>query len=94
MEPFDVVEHVGPRRVACSVDLAADPTERLFSLARKLPFGYPPTPSFGAMLFDGSGARTFQAHPHVLLVPGIIVTLLLYAFVLLGDAINDVIADR
>jgi ABC-type dipeptide/oligopeptide/nickel transport system permease subunit len=54
----------------------------------------PPTPSFGAMLFDGSGARTFQAHPHVLLVPGIIVTLLLYAFVLLGDAINDVIADR
>ena len=54
----------------------------------------PPTPSFGAMLFDGSGARTFQAHPHVLLVPGVIVTFLLYAFVLLGDAVNDVIADR
>jgi oligopeptide transport system permease protein len=54
----------------------------------------PPTPSFGAMLFDGSGARTFQAHPHVLLVPGVIVTLLLYAFVLLGDAVNDVMSDR
>jgi ABC-type dipeptide/oligopeptide/nickel transport system permease subunit len=54
----------------------------------------PPTPSFGSMLFDGSGARTFQAHPHILLVPGVIVTLLLYAFVLLGDAINDAIAGR
>ncbi|MEX2229319.1 MAG: ABC transporter permease [Dehalococcoidia bacterium] len=54
----------------------------------------PPVPSFGAMLFDGSGARTFQSHPHVLLVPGVIVTLLLYAFVLLGDAINDAFAHR
>ncbi|MBM3139722.1 MAG: ABC transporter permease [Chloroflexi bacterium] len=54
----------------------------------------PPTPSFGAMLFDGSGARTFQAHPHLLLVPGVIVTMLLYAFVLLGDALNDAIAGR
>jgi ABC-type dipeptide/oligopeptide/nickel transport system permease subunit len=54
----------------------------------------PPTPSFGSMLYDGSGARTFQAHPHILLVPGVIVTLLLYGFVLLGDAINDAIAGR
>lgn len=54
----------------------------------------PPAPSFGAMLFDGSGARTFQSHPHILLVPGVIVTLLLYAFVLLGDAVNDAFAHR
>jgi ABC-type dipeptide/oligopeptide/nickel transport system permease subunit len=54
----------------------------------------PPAPSFGAMIFDGSGARTFQSHPHILLVPGVIVTLLLYAFVLLGDAVNDAFAHR
>jgi ABC-type dipeptide/oligopeptide/nickel transport system permease subunit len=54
----------------------------------------PPTPSFGAMIFDGSGARTFQTNPHLLLVPGLVVTMLLYAFVLLGDAVNDAIAGR
>ncbi len=54
----------------------------------------PPTPSFGAMIYEGSGARNFQTHPHLLLVPGLTVSALLFAFVLLGDAINDVIRDR
>lgn len=54
----------------------------------------PPTPSFGAMIFEGSGARNFQTHPHLLLVPGLCVTALLFAFALLGDAINDVIRQR
>jgi ABC-type dipeptide/oligopeptide/nickel transport system permease subunit len=54
----------------------------------------PPAPSFGAMIFEGSGARTFQAHPNLLLVPGIIVSLLLLSFSLLGDALNDAIASR
>jgi peptide/nickel transport system permease protein len=54
----------------------------------------PPAPSFGAMLFEGSGARTFQAHPHLLLVPGLFVTLLLFAFNLLGDALNDAFRGR
>jgi oligopeptide transport system permease protein len=54
----------------------------------------PPTPSFGAMIYEGSGARTFQTHPHLLLVPGICVSALLFAFALLGDAINDVIRQR
>ena len=54
----------------------------------------PPAPSFGAMLFEGSGARTFQAHPNLLLVPGLIITALLLAFSLLGDALNDAIAGR
>jgi len=49
----------------------------------------PPMPSFGSLLFEGSGARTVRAYPHLLLVPGTIVTLLLFCFVLLGDAIND-----
>jgi ABC-type dipeptide/oligopeptide/nickel transport system permease subunit len=46
------------------------------------------------MIFEGSGARTFQAHPNLLLVPGIIVSLLLLSFSLLGDALNDAIASR
>ncbi|MPZ98851.1 MAG: ABC transporter permease subunit [Dehalococcoidia bacterium] len=54
----------------------------------------PPAASFGAMLFEGSGARTFQSHPHLLLVPGVVVTLLLFAFNLFGDALNDAVRGR
>ncbi|MEZ4554295.1 MAG: ABC transporter permease [Dehalococcoidia bacterium] len=54
----------------------------------------PPNPSFGAMLFEGSGARTFQAHPHLLLVPAAVVTSLMFAFALLGDALNDAVRGR
>lgn len=53
-----------------------------------------PAASFGAMLYEGSGARTFQSHPHLLLVPGTVVTMLLFAFNLLGDALNDAIRGR
>ena len=51
----------------------------------------PPNPTFVAMIFEGSGARTFSQHPHLLLVPGLCISALLFAFALLGDAINDVI---
>ena len=54
----------------------------------------PPAASFGAMLFEGSGTRTFQQYPHLLLVPGAVVTLLLFAFNLLGDALNDAVRGR
>lgn len=54
----------------------------------------PPSPSFGAMLFEGSGARTFQAHPHLLLIPAAVVTSLMFAFALLGDALNDAVRGR
>ncbi|MGE3960454.1 MAG: ABC transporter permease [Dehalococcoidia bacterium] len=51
-------------------------------------------PSFGAMIYEGSGARTFQSHPHLLLVPGTVVTALLFAFNLFGDALNDAMRGR
>ena len=54
----------------------------------------PPNPTFGAMLFEGIGTRTFAQNPHLLLVPGLVVAALLFAFALLGDAINDVIRGR
>jgi peptide/nickel transport system permease protein len=51
----------------------------------------PPVPSFGAMIFDGSGVRQVQAYPHLLLVPGTIAVLLFVSYALLGDALNDVL---
>ena len=54
----------------------------------------PPTPSFGAMLYDGGSIRTLQANPHLLLVPGAVVAALIFAFNLLGDALTDVLTPR
>ncbi len=54
----------------------------------------PPHPSFGAMIWDGSSLTTLRAHPNLLLVPAVVVALLLFAFNLLGDALNDVLSPR
>jgi len=54
----------------------------------------PPTPSFGAMLYEGGSIRTLQANPHLLLVPGAVVATLIFAFNLLGDALTDVLTPR
>lgn len=54
----------------------------------------PPTASFGAMIEDAGGPRTFDLQPHLLLVPAISIGLLVYAFNLLGDALNDVVNPR
>ena len=54
----------------------------------------PPTPSFGAMLFEGGSIRTLQAYPQLLLVPGAVVAALIYSFNLLGDALTDVLTPR
>jgi len=54
----------------------------------------PPTPSFGAMIFEASGVRTLNAHPHLLAFPGLIVAGLLFSFNLLGDALTDVFTPR
>jgi len=54
----------------------------------------PPHPSFGAMIFNGSGLSTLRNHPNLLLVPAAVVGLLLFAFNLLGDALTDVLSPR
>jgi peptide/nickel transport system permease protein len=54
----------------------------------------PPTPSFGAMLYEGGSIRTLQANPHLLLVPGIIVAALIFSFNLLGDALTDILTPH
>ena len=54
----------------------------------------PPTASFGAMIADAGGSSTFNLHPHLLLVPGVTVAVLIFSFNLLGDAVNDVVNPR
>jgi peptide/nickel transport system permease protein len=54
----------------------------------------PPTPSFGPMLFEGGSIRTLQDNPHLLLVPGAVVALLMLSFNLLGDALTDVLTPN
>jgi len=50
----------------------------------------PPHPSFGVMIFNGSGLTNLRAHPNLMLVPAVVVAALLFSFNLLGDALNDV----
>jgi ABC-type dipeptide/oligopeptide/nickel transport system permease subunit len=54
----------------------------------------PPHPSFGAMIFEASSVRTINVYPYLLLFPGGIVTLLFFAFNLLGDAMTDVFTPK
>jgi peptide/nickel transport system permease protein len=54
----------------------------------------PPHPSFGALINDGAPRSVLEHHPALLLVPAIIVAALIFAFNLLGDALNDVLTSR
>jgi ABC-type dipeptide/oligopeptide/nickel transport system permease subunit len=57
-----------------------------------------PTPSFGAMIFDAAGSvtaiRSVEKYPHLLLIPAAVIGILIFAFNLLGDALNDVFTPR
>lgn len=54
----------------------------------------PPHPSFGTMIFDGSGLTTLRAHPNLLLIPAAFVVALVLSFNLLGDVLTDVLSPR
>ena len=54
----------------------------------------PPHPSFGTLITDGASRTVLENHPQLLLVPAAIVASLIFAFNLLGDALNDVITPR
>lgn len=54
----------------------------------------PPGASFGALITDGASRSVLENHPQLLLVPAIIVGTLVFAFNLLGDALNDVLTPR
>jgi len=53
-----------------------------------------PTPSFGQLLFDSAGQSTLRNYPYLLIFPAAVVGVLIFAFNLLGDALNDVFTPR
>ncbi len=53
-----------------------------------------PTPSFGALIFDAAGQSTMRNYPHLIIFPAAVVGALIFAFNLLGDALNDVFTPR
>jgi ABC-type dipeptide/oligopeptide/nickel transport system permease subunit len=53
-----------------------------------------PHPSFGVMIFEGSGASNVRAHFHVILVPAVFLGLLVISFNLLGDQLTDILSPR
>ena len=54
----------------------------------------PPQPSWGLMIADGQALSTLETAPHVFLAPAVIVTLMILAFNLLGDALSDALNPR
>lgn len=54
----------------------------------------PPHPSFGALISDGAPRTVLEHHPELLLVPAAFVASMIFAFNLLGDALNDVFTSR
>jgi ABC-type dipeptide/oligopeptide/nickel transport system permease subunit len=53
-----------------------------------------PTPSFGALISDSAAQPVLRNHPYLLLAPAVVVGTLIFAFNLLGDALNDVLTPK
>ncbi len=54
----------------------------------------PPTPSLGVMIFQNGNIGVLRSDPHLILFPVLTVTVLIFAFNLLGDALNDALNPR
>ncbi len=54
----------------------------------------PPTPSLGLMMFEHGSISELRSNPHLLLFPAGTLTVLLFAFNLLGDGVNDAFNPR
>ena len=54
----------------------------------------PPTPSLGLMIFQNGSISVLRSDPHLLLFPVFTLSLLLFTFNLLGDAVNDAFNPR
>lgn len=54
----------------------------------------PPTSSFGTLIADGAGPRTFQTYPHLLLAGSVPVIIFFFAWNLLGDSLVDILDPR
>jgi len=54
----------------------------------------PPTPSLGLMIFNNGSIAVLRSDPHLLLFPVGTLSVLLFTFNLLGDAVNDAFNPR
>ena len=54
----------------------------------------PPTPSLGLMIFQNGSISVLRSDPHLLLFPVGTLSVLLFTFNLLGDAVNDAFNPR
>lgn len=54
----------------------------------------PPNASFGGLIREWSGISNLRTHPYLLLFPAMIAAALIFAWNLLGDALNDVLSPR
>ena len=54
----------------------------------------PPTPSLGVMIFENGNISALRTTPHLLLFPVGAIIVLIFAFNLLGDALNDALNPR
>ena len=54
----------------------------------------PPTPDLGRMLFENGSVGVLRSDPHLLLFPVGVITVLIFTFNLLGDALNDAFNPR
>ena len=54
----------------------------------------PPTPSLGLMIFENGSISVLRSDPHLLLFPVLTLSLLLFTFNLLGDAVADAFNPR
>ncbi len=88
-----VVRHVLPGVVPTLVVLATLEIGQLLLVISGLSFlglgSPPPTPEWGAMLNDGR--VYFLSDPHVVLVPGVAISVAVLGFNLLGDGIRDLL---
>jgi ABC-type dipeptide/oligopeptide/nickel transport system permease subunit len=53
-----------------------------------------PTPSFGALISDAAPESVLRTHPYLMLFPALVIATLIFAFNLLGDALNDVFTPK
>ena len=84
---------MGPVIVTVSAGLAAVAGSEI--LLSFLGIGIqPPTPSLGLMIFENGSISVLRSNPHLLLFPVLTLSVLLFSFNLLGDAVNDAFNPR
>jgi peptide/nickel transport system permease protein len=86
-----VTRHVVPNMISPVIVLATVEIGQLLLAISTLTFlglgAPPPTPEWGAMLNDG---RTyFLSDPHVVVIPGVAISLAVLGFNLVGDGVRD-----